>query len=185
MAYDWDYVKKTTLWSYEELVRKLNSVLAYPLIRQAYNHSMPQAADYACRLFPGQEHSAALPAAFSRLEAAGVRDWAGFLGRVATREACIEFVEQNGIPFEEVIDTLKYLLRWAFPFYTATRELLDHDNGMEMAAYEALKAHRLVCSFDLLERGRTLSDRQCLAEQLGLPLEFTHAIVNRADIARL
>jgi len=32
IAVDWNRVKKQTLWSYEELIRKLRSVLAYDFV---------------------------------------------------------------------------------------------------------------------------------------------------------
>jgi hypothetical protein len=190
MQPDWDYVKKATLWPYEDLLKKLNAVLDYSFIRQTYNHTMPQAADFARRLFPDMNIAASgFPAdkiaAFEHLRLAGVRDWADFLEKVATREACAAFVLQNGLKFEEVIDVLGYLLRWHFPFHTATRELLDHANPQEMEYYLALKQDKLMCSFDLLEGGRTAEQRRGLAQQTSLPLEFITALIHRADIARL
>lgn len=52
MNQDWSYVKKVTLWQYEELLKKLNAALAYPVICQVYHHTMPQAADFACLFNP-------------------------------------------------------------------------------------------------------------------------------------
>lgn len=190
MDYNWTYVKKITLWQYEDLLNKLNTVLAYPLIRQAYNHSMPQAIDFARRLFgvdkiSAGEYPASLISVFGCLQVSGVRDWGDFLAKVSTRETCVSFVEQYDLHFEQVIDVLHYLLRWAFPFYMASRELLDHDNPQEMEHYPVLKQHRLMCSFELLEQGRTESDRRSLLAQTHLPLKFLTAIIHRADIARL
>jgi hypothetical protein len=108
MNTDWAYVKKATLWHYEELLKKLNAVLAYPIIRQAYNHTMPQAADYARGLFPDKnilagEYPAEIIVTLKRLEAAGVRDCSDLLRKVATREACSTFVENQSLGFREVI----------------------------------------------------------------------------------
>jgi hypothetical protein len=50
MQPNWDYVKQTTLWRYEDLIKKLNILMAYPIIWQAYNHNMKQASVFACRL---------------------------------------------------------------------------------------------------------------------------------------
>jgi hypothetical protein len=188
--YHWDEVKKITLWHYEELIKKLNAVLAYPLICQAYDHSMPQAADFARALFPdwnnpGGEYPALMLASFERLEAAGVRCWTDLLSKAADRASFIEFIEEYDLPFDEGVQMLNYLLRWALPFYTAARELLEHEDAQEMTYYVTLKQQRLMCSFDLLERGRTGADRQSLAQQTGLPLEFVISLVHRADIARL
>jgi hypothetical protein len=44
---DWTSVRKQTLWSYEDLIGKLLSVLAYDFVQEHYNHSMEQAQDYA------------------------------------------------------------------------------------------------------------------------------------------
>jgi hypothetical protein len=190
MNYNWDYVKKSTLWDYEDLLKKLNAVLAYPVIRNAYNHSMPQAVDFARHLFSHSnfavgEFPAAVITTFDRLRAVGVSNWADLLTRVATSGTCASFIEQNSLVFEEVIDVLNYLLRWAFPFHTATRELLDHEDPQEMEYYAIFKRHKLMCSFDLLERGCTQVERQSLAGQTSLPLHFVTAVSHRADIARL
>jgi len=40
---DWNSVKKQTLWSYEDLIGKLLSVLAYDFVQEHYNHTMEQA----------------------------------------------------------------------------------------------------------------------------------------------
>jgi hypothetical protein len=43
VSIDWDYVKKQTLWSYEDLIKKLLNVLGYNFVQEHYNHSMKQA----------------------------------------------------------------------------------------------------------------------------------------------
>ena len=47
MQPDWEQVKKLTLWSYEELIRKLQDMLVYPFVQEHYNHTMDQALVYA------------------------------------------------------------------------------------------------------------------------------------------
>ena len=190
MQPNWDYVKKTTLWHYEDLINKLNAVTDYPVIWQAYNHDMPKAAAFAKCLFVGSnieagEFPAAVICVIERLNTSGIRDWASLLAKVNNRTDCTIFVTEHNLNFEEFIDVLNYLLRWAFPFQTATRELLDHDSLHEMTYYDALKRHKLMKSFDLLEQGFTVSGRRDLAELAGLPLDFVTTIVHRADIARL
>ena len=190
MTVNWDYVKKTTLWQYEELVEKLQAVLAYPFVQQYYDCSMPQAEDCARRLFAGRdfehgEYPATLFPVFRRLDAAGIANWSSLLAQINTRQRLIGLLEANELKFEDAIETLKYLFRWELPFHTATRELLDHDDGFEMGSYEAFKLNKLTASFDLLERGRTPSGRQALGEMTGLPQEFVTRVVHRADIARL
>lgn len=190
MQADWDYVKKTTLWCYEDLITKLNAVTVYPLIWRAYNHNLRQAVDFARRLFCDRnieagEYPAAVIDTCERLQAAGVSDWASLLAKVATRADCAAFIANYGLNFEEFIDVLNYLLRWAFPFQTATRELLEHESPQEMSYYAPLKHHKLMTNFDLLTRGRTPADRCTLATLTGLTPEFITVLVHRADIARL
>jgi hypothetical protein len=190
MQLNWDYVKRTTLWQYEDLIKKLNVLKAYPVLWQAYNQDMTQAASFARRLFPDQnieagEYPARVLCMIERLKSDKISNWGDLLSRVSTRSDCGAFVSDHNLKFEEFIDLLNYLLRWAFPFQTASRELLDHENPQEMAYYEALKQNKLMNSFVILEQGHTLNGRRGLAELTGLPLGFVSNLAHRADIARL
>jgi hypothetical protein len=190
MQPNWDYVKKTTLWHYEELIKKLNALKAYPVIWKAYNHDMSQAAEFARQLFADRnieagEYPACLLATLGRLESTGVSNWGDLFSRVPARTECAAFVSKHNLNFEEFIDMLNYLLRWGFPFQTASRELLDHENQQEMEYYGHLKEHKLMTSFDILEQGCTKAGRGALAGLTGLPQEFVTTLVQRADITRL
>ena len=190
MKPNWDYVKKTTLWHYEDLIKKLSVVMAYPVIWRAYNHDMTQAAAFARRLFPDKnikpwEFPAYLLSSFEHLKHAGISNWGNLFSKVSTRAECAAFVTEHNLNFEEFIDVLNYLLRWAFPFLTSSRELLEHESPQEMSYYDVLKKHKLMNSFDILEQGRTLAGRRALAKHTGLPLDFVAALAHRADIARL
>jgi len=190
MQANWDYVKKTTLWHYEELIDKLSIVKTYPVIWQAYNHNMAQAVAFARRLFRDKnidagEYPAEILDTIARLESAGIPDWGVLLARIATRADCIAFVTEHKPNFEEFIDLLNYLLRCAFPFETASRELLERENPQEMSCYGVLKQHRFMNSFDILEQARTLAGRRAVAKQTGMPMEFVTGLAHRADIARL
>jgi hypothetical protein len=187
---NWDYVKKTTLWHYEELIIKLNAVVAYPVIWQAYNHDLTEAAAFARGLFPDKnmeagEYPSRVVSTFERLKSAGISNWGNLLSMVPTRTECSAFIAEHNLNFEEFIEVLNYLLRWGFPFQTSSRELLEHENPQEMAYYVALKEHKLMIGFDILERGRTIPGRSALAELTGLPLRFVTSLTHRADIARL
>lgn len=190
MQPDWEYVKKTTLWHYEDLLKKLSFVTGYPVLWRAYNHDMSRAADFARRLFPGSniavgDYPALVIATIGCLERSGISSWGDLLEMVATREDCAAFIADNNLEFEELMDVLNYLLRWGFPFQTASRELLDHDNPQEMGFYEKLKCHRLMYTFDILEQGHTAQGRRDLAEHTGLLPDFVTGLAHRADIARL
>lgn len=190
MQPNWDYVKKTTLWDYDQLIKKLKLITAYPLIWQTYNHDLRQAAAFARAMFRENDldagaYPASVLSAMARLEIAGIRDWGDLLSRVGSRESCLSFLAENPLGFEETIDVLHYLLRWAFPFLTASRELFQPDNAQEMAGYAALKQAKLMNSFDLLEQGHTPAGRCALAERTGLPLAVITGLVHRADIVRV
>jgi hypothetical protein len=190
MQPNWDYVKKTTLWHYEDLIKKLKAVTAYPVIWQAYNQDMDRAAAFARGLFPDKNIEAGecpggLLSMFERLKTAGISDWGDLLKKVPTRDECAAFVGENQLDFEEFINVLNYLLRWGFPFQTASRELLDQEILREMGFYAALKEHKLMNSFDILERGRTKAGGDALAKLTGLPLDLVTSLAHRADIARL
>jgi hypothetical protein len=190
MQPDWDSVKRTTLWNYEDLLNKLTVLSAYPVLWQAYNHDLPHAAVFARRLFGDNniesgEYPARVLSTIECLKSTGISNWGNLLSNVPTRAKCAAFVCEHNRNFEEFIDVLNYLLRWGFPFQTASRELLEHKNQQEMEYYAALKEHKLMTSFDILERGCTVTGRNLLAELTGLPLEFITSLVHRADIARL
>ena len=116
MQPNWDYVKKTTLWHYDDLIKKLNVVRAYPVIWQAYNHDMNQAADFARRLFPDKNIATGeFPAdVFSYFRAskihAGISNWGNLLSRVTTRAECLAFrYNEHKLNFKEFIDCTQLL----------------------------------------------------------------------------
>ena len=97
---NWGYVKKTTLWQYENLIKKLNVLMGYPILWQAYNHDMIQAAIFARRLFPDKnieagEFPALVLSIIKRLKSAGISDWGNLLSKVRTRGECALFVSQH------------------------------------------------------------------------------------------
>jgi hypothetical protein len=190
MQPNWNYVKKTTLWHYEDLIEKLNVLSAYPVLWHAYDHDMAQAAAFAHRLFPGidskaGEYPAHVIATFEHLGSTGISNWGDLLSRVSTRAECAAFISDYDLNFENFINLLNYLLRWGFPFQTASRELLEHDDPQEMAHYGILKQNGLMTGFDILEQGHTLPGRYALSGRTGLPVGFVTSLAHRADIARL
>jgi len=187
---NWDYVKKITLWSYEDLIKRLSVLVNYPVLWQAYNHNMTQAASFARCLFPEMgsgkgEYTTSLLFTMDRLRTLGLHDWGHVIARIHTRAECDTFIRDHDLDFEEFIELLNYLLRWAFPFEIASRELLDHENPLEMAYYPIMKEHRLKNSFDILEQGCTSTRRRVLVDRTGIPLDFLTRLVHRADITRL
>lgn len=42
MIINWDFVKKKTLWNYEELIKKLYQAFSYDFVKQHDNHTIHQ-----------------------------------------------------------------------------------------------------------------------------------------------
>jgi hypothetical protein len=193
MKPDWDAVKKLTLWSYEDLIRKLLEVLAYGFVQEHYNHSMGQAQAYAESIRGGYLQNQGdmagyinnIVAYLQQLERLGVGTYADLIQQVKTREACQDFLQQTALEFESLIQVLNYLFRWVFPFKTPLREFIDTDDPEQLKYLGALKAHKIGSNLDLLEAGRIAAGRIQLASATEIPLSFITALVHKADISRL
>jgi hypothetical protein len=190
MQPNWGYVKKTTLWQFEDLIKKFKVIRSYPVVWKAYNQDMTQATVFARRIFPENDGKpnqfpAKIVQTIECLKSEGISNWETLLSNIPSKAKCEEFTREHNILFEEFIDLLNYLLRWGFPFQTATRELLEHENSQELINYARLKRHKLMNSFDILEGGHTKEGRRNLAELTGLPMKFITDLAHRADIARL
>jgi hypothetical protein len=193
MSIDWDRVKKETLWSYEDLIKKLQSVLAYDFVQEYYNHTPKQAQDYAESIRRGYlqdrgEMTAyidSIGAHLEKLETSRIGTYSELVHQVATREQCVAILQRTGFDFDALIQVLNYLLRWVLPFKTPLREFIDTDKGEEIKFLEALKKQRISSNLDLLEAGRTGAGRAQLARTLEMPPDFVTALVHKADISRL
>lgn len=193
MEIDWDGVKKQTLWRYEDLIGKLLDVLAYGFVQEHYNHAMAQAQEYAERIRQGYLQDQGDMAAYVDGMAAHLRDlegrWAGtyseLVRAVATRPACVVFLEETGFGFDALIQILNYLLRWVLPFQTPLREFVDVGSEGVSGYLAALRKQGMRSNLDLLEVGRTEVGRAGLASATGIPAAWVLALVHRVDISRL
>lgn len=193
MKIDWDGVKKQTLWSYEDLIHKLERVLAYSFVQEHYDHTMKQARGYAKKVRRGYLQDKGnmtiyidrIVAYIDELEALRIGHWSNLVRQVATRELCLAFLRRTDFDFDHLIQTLNYLLRWALPFQTPLREFIDPDNAVQAKYLTALKKQKLALNTDLLEAGRTRAGRARLSDSTGIPITFVNALVNKADISRL
>lgn len=193
MEIDWDSVKKQTLWSYEDLIAKLLDVLAYDFVGEHYNHTMAQAGEYAGRIRQGYLQDQGDMAAYVDRMAAHLRDlqgrWAGtyseLVHAVATRPACVAFLEETGFGFDPLVQILNYLLRWVLPFKTPLREFVDLDSEGTSGYPAVLKKQGIRSNLDLLEVGRTEGGRVGLVGTTGIPAAWILALVHRVDISRL
>lgn len=193
MNIDWNSVKKQTLWSYEDLIGKLLSVLAYSFVQEHYNHTMEQAEGYAKRIRRGYlqdrgdttAYIDSMAAYLKDLEAQRIGTYSELVHAVATRKRCVAFLQQTNLAFDPLIQMLNYLLRWVLPFKIPLREFIDVDSSVDVRYLEALKKQRFSSNLDLLEAGRTEAGRVQLVNTTEIPIASVVALVNKVDISRL
>jgi hypothetical protein len=190
---DWKIVKSQTLWEYEVLIKKLQRVLAYPFVKEHYNHSMTEAQAYAKKLRSGYlqdrgEKTAFLDELIEGFQSLGtlrVGTYEDLIDQVATRESCLVFLERTDFGFPRMIQTLNYLLRWVLPFETPLREFVETDEPSEAETLRALKGQEIRSNLDSLEAGRTRKGRLRLSREARLPMPIVTELVHRTDISRL
>lgn len=192
MVINWDYVKKQTLWRYEELIRKIYQSLNYPFVQENYNHSMKEAIDYVNEIHAGyfqlrtdRTWFDSLITTFGWLRQAGIQNYLDLVQQVDSREKCEAFLKKSGLGFPELIELLGYLLRWVLPFPTPLREFFDTNDPAQMAYFQSLKTQGIANNLDLLEQGRTVQKRFHVSTRTGIPLDFLLPLVHQADLTRL
>ncbi len=192
MEFDWSQVKKQTLWTYEELIKKLLEVLTYNLVQETYNHTMPEAKSYSRNIQQGYLQSQNdttfvdnIINSLNKLENYPVETYLGLIKLIETREKCVAFLQKTNLSFEELIQVLNYIFRWVLPFKTPLREFIDTDNDTPQTYLAILRQHKLGSNLDILERCRTKAGRAELSKDTGIPAAFILGLVHRADISRL
>ncbi len=171
MKINWDNVKQQTLWSYDDLIKKLQTVLAYDFVREHYNHTMIKAEVYAGKIRRGYLQDRGDMTAFvdritsylEKLEALGLGTYSDLVQQVATQTDCVIFLQRTNFEFDHLIQTLNYLLRWVLPFKTPLREFVDAEDCIEVSYLEALKKQKVRSNLDLLEVGRDEAGRIMLS----------------------
>jgi Domain of unknown function (DUF4332) len=190
---DWNHVKKLTLWSYEDLIAKLQDVLSYPFVQEHCNHTMKQAQAYAARIRRGYLQDQGKMTAYvdsiashlKGLEARRIGTYSDLVCSVATRPECVAFLQKTNLGFDPLIETLNYLLRWVFPFKAPLREFIDVDTQAGAEQLQALRKQGIKSNLDLLEVGRTEARRVQLVSITGTSAAELLALVHRVDISRL
>jgi len=164
---DWNSVKKQSLWSYEDLITKLQEALGYAFVQEHYSYSMPQARDYAIKIRQGylqnQEGKTGfideILANLEKLEAHNIENYSDLIHQIATREECLAFMERTGFEFNPLIQTVNYLFRWVLPFKIPVREFIDPENDLEREYLDRIKNLKLGSNLELLETGRDKQGR--------------------------
>lgn len=177
--------------TYDVLIDRLKVSLSYPVVRKAYAHSMPEAAEYAQRLLgddPKQRYGkwlAWLQKTFATLDKAGIKDYQDLVERLGSEAELEAFTLKTKIPSGEIIGILKYLLYWVLPGKKDLNQLIIATDTQRKANNAVLKTIGVRSNLDLLEKGASLAGRKSLAAESGLPLEYVTEIVHRADISRM
>jgi hypothetical protein len=191
MQFDWDEVKRKTLWHYEDLIEKMLSVLGYGFVQKYYNHTMDEAAAFAERVRHGyQQHGREaafideITKQFRILNDLEIQDYQAFVRQIDTRTKCEIFLERTGIDFESLIQILNYLFRWVLPFKCPVKELVGVDDNV-LAYLEILKKHGIRSNLDVLENCCTRGKRVQLAGGTGIVETYILDLAHRADISRL
>jgi hypothetical protein len=190
---DWGRAKKVTLWTYEELLGKLQTVMNYPLVREHYDHDMHQAIQYTCDIRRGYLWNEGSRLAYvdemshhlARLGQLGVGRYSDLLKRVGTRDSCRVFLATTHFEFETLLQVLDYLMRWVLPFEAPLRQFIDPEDQGELKLLAALKAERITTNLALLEAGRRPEGRAKLVKATQGGARRVTAWVHRADISRL
>lgn len=192
MEINWAYVKKETLWQYEDLIAQLRDVLAFGFIQEHYDHSMDEAANYSVRIRQGylQKNKEAtfideITAHFNTLENLGIENYQDLIRKVSTRAECEAFLLETGFSFYALIQTLNFLFRWILPFQCPLKEFLDAEDKNHMEAIEALRNSRIRSNLDLLETCRARAGRTKQALETGILKALLLELVHRVDISRL
>jgi len=120
-----------------------------------------------------------------KLQALRIGTYSELVDQVGSREQCLAFLQRTDFDFDQLVQTLNYLLRWVFPFKNPVREFIDPDRVIEANYLDLLKQHKIGSNLDLLETGRTNAGRFQLSSVTEIPLLFVTGIVHRADISRL
>lgn len=175
------------------MIGKLQGVLAYDFVQEYYNHTMKQAQAYAESIRRGYlqdrgEMTAyidSMAAYLRELESRRIGTYAELIQSVATRPKCEVFLQKTDFDFDQLIQTLNYLLRWVLPFKTPMREFIDVDSDASVGQLEALKKQGIMFNLDLLEVGRTEAGRVQLANITEIPAACILAMVHKVDISRL
>lgn len=193
MKIDWNRVKKQTLWNYEDLIAKLQSILDYDFVKEHYNHTFKQAKIYANKIRSGYLQNRGDKIVFIDKMAAnlenfgnlGIKNYSELVCQVATREQCITFLRQTDFDFDQLIQTLNYFLRWVLPFKIPIREFIDVDSVIEMKYLASLKQHKIGTNLDIIDLGRDKAGQKELSNITDILPTFIMSLVHKADISRL
>jgi hypothetical protein len=192
MPVDWNEMQKELFPSkdYAALSKRWRDSFGYAFVRQAYDFSMSEIADYTQRLLggdPRQRYEAycqQLVQTIDQLDQAGVGDMIELVSRVDTSQQFEAFIDQVKIEPKEVMALLKYLVYWVIPTRKYLSGLVIKGSPIE-SAVKAFGYLGIRTNLELLQKGRTPADRKTLAVETGLPVEQVDELTHTADFSRM
>jgi hypothetical protein len=192
MSVDWAEMRKEMypIKDYADLRRRWQDAFAYAFVSETYNFTMLEMADYTQRLLGEDarnrysEYAHRLIETFNQLHGAGVRDMLDFVRRIDTCEQFEMFTKQTRVNESDIIAALKYLVYWFIPTKKLLSGLVDKDSPITHAV-QVLRGLGIRTNLDILQQGRTLTNRKILADTSGLPEAEIDELVNRADFSRM
>jgi len=192
MTIDWTQVKKRTLWHYEDLIKKILTVLNYGFVQEYYNHSMEEAITYSERIRQGYLQNGREPTFigeiaghFRKLDGLGIKNYLDLVQQVDTKSKCEAFLQETGFSFDALIHVLNYLFRWVLPFKCPVKELVVTIGKVDKTYMDVLKKYKIRSNLDVLENYRTKISRARFSRETGVAEKFLLELVHRADISRL
>jgi hypothetical protein len=192
MPVDWKEMQREMFPTkdFAALSKRWQGAFGYEFVRQAYNFSMSEIADYTRRLLggdPRQRYEAycqQLVKTIDQLDRAGVVDLIELVGRVDTSQQFEVFVDQVKIEPKEVMVLLKYLVYWVIPTQKYLSGLVIKGSPIEPAV-KSLGNLGVRINLELLQQALTPADRNALAVESDLPVELVDELTHTADFSRM
>lgn len=192
MSIDWNDLQQEMFPSkdYAALSKRWRDAFGYEFVRQAYDFSMSEIADYTQRLLggdPRQRYEAycqQLVETIDQLDQAGVGDIIELAGRVDTDQQFEAFIDQVNIAPKQVMALLKYLVYWVIPTRKYLSGLVIKASPIEPTV-KTLGNLGIRTNLELLQRGLTPADRKAMAVESSLPVDQVDELTHTADFSRM
>jgi hypothetical protein len=189
---NWNEVQKaiSPVKDYESLCQRWQGSFSYPFVRETFNYSLQQLADYTLMGVGGdpkgryKDYAARLLKTISALEGAGVQNIFDLGKKTQPRSSMETFIDRSGMQAVEIAQLEAYLVYWFIPMKNPLPSLARNDEHI-MSTIKNLQQVGIKSNLDLLQAGRTSADRTQLAQKHALSLDLVTEVVNRADLSRL